>query len=346
MCKSSNLPGVILRLWILVFLFLNNLSIGWTHHTQLSPRAKKDIQIFISSLNARYSIDVSYLESIFDKVKAQPKALRLIKPSKRKKSLEILWDDYRNLFVNQDNVKKGKLFISENLTTLKKAHEIYGVPPATVAAIIGVETKYGYHQGKFPVFDTLATLAFQDSGRREFFRKELESLILLYFEQKLPIERLKGSYAGALGMPQFMPSSWREFAVDFDQDGKTDLLTSSKDAIGSVANYLNKHGWDKDIPTHSRAVSVSGSNPEQFFTDKLQAEFKYRELKKNGFKDPLNKIPLGLNVSLVDLRLKNKKVIFWLATNNFFAVTKYNRSYKYAAAVLELSEALEDESNL
>ena len=141
-----------------------------------------------------------------------------------------------------------------------------------------------------------------------------------------------------------MPSSWRTFAIDFDQNGKTNLLISPKDAIGSVANYLHKHGWDRNIPTHSVAIQEPGSNAKQFFTYELQAEYKYNDLQKAGFKDPLNKIPAYLDVSLVDLKLRNNKIIYWLATENFFAITKYNRSYKYAAAVLELSEALKDNS--
>ncbi|MDA9689326.1 lytic murein transglycosylase B [Betaproteobacteria bacterium] len=302
------------------------------------------MQDFISSLSARYSFDRSYLERIFAKVRSQRKALSLIKPSKTDKSQTITWGQYRNLFVNQDNVAKGKRFISTYLVSLEKAHKNYGVPPEVIAAIIGIETKYGKNQGKFPVFDTLATLAFERSGRENFFQEELEAFILLCLDQGFHIDKIKGSYAGALGIPQFMPSSWKTFAVDFDQNGKTNLLTSPKDAIGSVANYLNKHGWNRNIPTHSVAVQEPGSNAKQFFTYALQAEFKYTELQKGGFKDPLNKIPGYLYVSLVDLKLRDNKIIYWLATENFFAITKYNRSYKYAAAVLELAEALKNGS--
>ena len=299
---------------------------------------------FLSSLSARHSFDGLYLEQIFAKVRSQRKALNLIKPSKTDKSQTITWDHYRKLFINEDNIARGKRFISTYLMSLEKAHENYGVPPEVIAAIIGIETKYGKNQGKFPVFDTLATLAFEPSGREDFFRDELEAFILLCLEQGLSINKIKGSYAGALGIPQFMPSSWRNFAIDFDESGKTNLLASPKDAIGSVANYLNKHGWDRNIPTHSVAKPEPGSNAKQFFTYELQAEYKYSDLQKGGFKDPLNRIPAYLNVSLVDLKLRNNKIIYWLATENFFAITKYNRSYKYAAAVLELSEALKSKS--
>ena len=323
-----------------ILLFLSSFSICWGHHTQLSPQAQKNMQDFISSLNTRYSFDRSYLERIFAKVRSQRKALSLIKPSKTDKPGVITWDQYRKLFVNTENIERGKRFISTHIVSLEKAHKNYGVPPAIIAAIIGIETKYGKNQGKFPVFDTLATLAFERSGREDFFREELEAFILLCLEQGLNIKKIKGSYAGALGIPQFMPSSWRTFAIDFDQNGKTNLLTSPKDAIGSVANYLNKHGWDRNIPTHSVAKQEPGSNAKQFFTYELQAKYRYDELQKGGFKDPLNKIPAYLDVSLIDLKLSNNKIIYWLATKNFFAVTKYNRSYKYAAAVLELAEAL------
>ena len=301
------------------------------------------MRTIISSLSARYSFDKSYLERIFAKVSPQKKALGLIKPSKPAKSRDLPWDVYRKLFINKGNIDQGRRFIAKHLKSLKKAHQVYGVPPTVIAAIIGVETRYGRNKGTFPVFSTLATLAFENSGRKEFFREELEAFILLSVEQKLSTENLKGSYAGALGIPQFMPSSWRRFAVDFDQNGQTNLITSPEDAIGSVANYLKEHGWEKDLPTHSRALQNPGANPELFFTDELKAEFKYKQLRQHGFKDPFNKMRLNLDVSLVDLRLKNKKVIIWLATTNFFAVTKYNRSYKYAAAVLELAEKLKGE---
>jgi len=296
----------------------------------------------MASLNAKYSFDRSYLERIFAKVRPQQKALTLINPFKTDKPGVITWDQYRKLFVNVENIERGKRFISTHIVSLEKAHKNYGVPPAVIAAIIGVETKYGKNQGKFPVFDTLATLAFERSGREDFFREELEAFILLCLEQGLDISKIKGSYAGALGIPQFMPSSWRTFAIDFDQNGKTNLLTSPKDAIGSVANYLYKHGWERNIPTHSVAKQDPGSDAEQFFTYELQAQYRYDELQKGGFKDPLNKIPAYLDVSLIDLKLSNNKIIYWLATKNFFAVTKYNRSYKYAAAVLELAEALKN----
>ena len=327
-----------------VFLFLSSISICWGHHTQFSPQAQENMREFISSLSARYSFDRSYLEKIFTKVRLQQKPLSLIRPSKTDKSQTVTWDHYRKLFVNKDNIDKGKRFISTHIVSLEKAQKNYGVPPEVITAIIGIETKYGKNQGKFPVFDTLATLAFESSGRENFFREELEAFILLCLDQGLQINKIKGSYAGALGIPQFMPSSWRTFAVDFDQNGKTNLLISPKDAIGSVANYLHKHGWDRNIPTHSVAKQEPGSNAKQFFTYELQAEYKYNDLQKGGFKDPLNKFPAYLDVSLVDLKLRNDKIIYWLATKNFFAVTKYNRSYKYAAAVLELAEALKNKS--
>ena len=344
MCASFKFLRKNPNLYFGIFLFLSSFSICWAHHTQLSPQAQENMRDFISALSAKYSFDKSYLNRIFAKVRSQRKALDLIKPTKTDKSQIITWDHYRKLFVNKDNIVRGKRFISTHSMSLKKAHKNYGVPPEVIAAIIGIETKYGENQGKFPVFDTLATLAFERSGREDFFREELEAFILLCLEQGLSINKIKGSYAGALGIPQFMPSSWRTFAIDFDRSGKTNLLTSPKDAIGSVANYLNKHGWDRNIPTHSLAKPKPGSNAKQFFTYELQAEYKYNDLQKGGFIDPLNKIPTYLNVSLVDLKLTNNKIIYWLATANFFAITKYNRSYKYAAAVLELAEALKSNS--
>ena len=178
-----------LKLCFGVSLFLSSVSICWGHHTQLSPQAQENMRDFISSLSARYSFDRSYLERIFAKVRSQRKALNLIKPSKTDKSQTITWDHYRRLFVNKDNIEGGKRFISTHILSLEKAHKNYGVPPEVIAAIIGVETKYGKNQGKFPVFDTLATLAFERSGREDFFREELEAFILLCLEQGLRLTK-------------------------------------------------------------------------------------------------------------------------------------------------------------
>ncbi len=171
-----------LNLYFGTFLFLSSFSMCWGHHTQLSPQAQENMRDFISSLSARYSFDRSYLERIFAKVRSQRKALNLIKPSKTDKSQTVTWDHYRKLFVNRDNIARGKRFMSTHSVSLKKAYKNYGVPPEVIAAIIGIETKYGKNQGKFPVFDTLATLAFERSNREDFFREELEAFILLCLE--------------------------------------------------------------------------------------------------------------------------------------------------------------------
>ena len=339
--RKNTIQISFLNLLFLIMLLISLSSAATATSNQLSPLAKKQVEEFVNTLQEKHSLNKSKYMNLLRNISIQSKALNLVKPGKEKSQRKKSWDEYRKNFINRENIRHGKKFLQTHKSIFKKSYEQFGIPSSIIAAIIGVETKFGKYQGTYPVLDTLATLAFENSGRKPFFKKELENLILLSLEQKFRIKKLKSSYAGALGIPQFMPSSWREFAIDFNKDGKTDLINSYDDAIGSIANYLIQHGWKHGIATHSKLVKAPSLKPEKFFTYRLKAEFRLEELLAVGLREDNVILSPHQRVSVIDLELKNKNKVFWLATDNFFAITMYNRSYMYAAAVVELAQSLE-----
>ena len=197
------------------------------------------LRAFIADMATKHDLDAAELTRLLNHAHAQPKIIAAMRRPAEAKP----WHQYRELFLTPTRIQQGAAFWANAQPWLNKAEEQFGVPAEIIVGIIGVETQYGQHKGKFKVLDALATLAFNYPERAEFFRSELENFILLVREEKLDPLTLTGSYAGAMGTPQFMPSSYRRFAVDFDGDGKKDLIDSTADAIGSVANYFKSHQW-------------------------------------------------------------------------------------------------------
>jgi membrane-bound lytic murein transglycosylase B len=246
------------------------------------------------------------------------------------------WRDYRRIFITADRVAKGVQFWGENRAALERAERETGVPASVIVGIIGVETYYGRNTGSHRVLDALATLGFDYPPRADFFRKQLEEYLLLVRETGLPIDQVKGSYAGAMGLGQFIPSSYRNFAVDFDGDGRVDLLGSRDDAIGSIANYLKVHGWRAGAPTATPAVVT---RPQAVtLTTGLQPDQTLAALVQQGVR-PTGDWPGSARVGLIRLDGDNGDE-YWLGGENFYVVTTYNRSPMYALAVLQLSEAV------
>ncbi|MDG2071564.1 MAG: lytic murein transglycosylase B [Pseudomonadales bacterium] len=252
------------------------------------------------------------------------------------KTLE--WDGYQDIFLTERRVTAGVKFMLEHHQALARANKIYGVPPVIITAVIGVETMYGRHRGNYRVLDALTTLAFDYPPRATFFRKELQEFFLLVREEKQMITELKGSYAGAMGYGQFIPSSYRHYAVDFDDDGVRDIWNNPVDAIGSVANYLAEHGW-----ANGRiAVKVNGAG--------IDAEVYNVALRPSTTIGALQS--LGLDVDAAsDAEVSPMKLIgkegaeYWLGFKNFYVITRYNHSKLYAMAVFQLSEALRQSDN-
>ena len=248
----------------------------------------------------------------------------------------LTWAEYQDIFLTERRTEAGIAFMLENEAALRKAYEVYGVPPVIVTAIIGVETMYGRITGSYRVLDSLSTLAFDYPPRSKFFRRELKEFILLAREEKQMITDLKGSYAGAMGLGQFIPSSYRAYAVDFDDDGFRDIWNSRTDAIGSVANYLHEHGWRRDAGV--TFLVDSGSVPEERFNVSLKPSATVMELSQLGMSG-LEGIKAEERVS--PMRLAGKQGDeYWLGMHNFYVITRYNHSRLYAMAVYQLSEGL------
>ncbi len=254
------------------------------------------------------------------------------------------WFEYRPIFITDKRIRGGVNFWRENEVLINQASERFGVDPHIIVAIIGVETFYGRITGGYRVLDALTTLSFYypDTGndRSGFFSRELMEFVLLGSEEGLPLRDVTGSYAGAMGLGQFMPSSYREYAVDLDGDGRRDLWSSMSDVIGSVANYLHRHGWEYgQAVTHKAEVSEDadmGLVTRRDFKPKLTAA----ELAGGGFTP---RIPVDSDMPAAVVRLEEQESdSYWITFENFYVITRYNRSPLYAMAVFELSEAIRE----
>ncbi len=299
---------------------------------------REAVQQFIRDVHARRGIGIVKLRSILAQATRQPRILELVsKPAEGKP-----WSEYRRIFLTEDRIAKGVAFWDHNEKTLEKAEQVYGVPPEIIVGIIGVETFYGTRMGRFSVLDALATLGFDYPPRSDFFLNQLEELILLSEEEHLNPARLKGSYAGAMGMGQFIPSSYRRFAVDFDGDGDRDLFTSAEDAIGSVANYFREHGWRTGewIISPARAI---GDGAAALEANDRTPRYSAAELTKAGL---FSSDPKAPDEKLLYLRLEGDKGIeHWIGHHNFFVITEYNHSVKYALAVYQLGQEIKRRRN-
>ena len=247
------------------------------------------------------------------------------------------WDRYRKLFIEPKRIKNGKLFIKKNLETLERAEAQFGVPKEVITAILGVETRYGKIMGSYRVLDALSTLSFDYPRRSNFFSQELINLLLLARENNLDIFKLKGSYAGAMGYGQFIPSSYRAYAVDFDNDGSVDLLNSVEDAIGSIANYLFQHGWKSNYPIIWEVNnSFEGFNPDSVNNVRKKVNFDRKTMSPKNAID-FNFEELNTDVLLLSYET-DKSTNYFVGTRNFIAITKYNVSHFYAKAVYDLAQ--------
>ena len=296
---------------------------------QLSPK----IKVFISKMVNTHGFNEPELKKIFTKTKFHSGIIKAItRPSTSKP-----WYEYHPIFINQRRITKGVSFWKRNAKTLERASKKFGVPEEIIVAVIGVETYYGKRTGRHRVLDALTTLAFNYPKRADFFRDELEQYLLLIREQDADIFSFKGSYAGAIGIPQFMPSSYRNYAVDFDNDGKIDLSGSTADSIGSVANYLKAHGWEADGPVATRAQVSDNSRYETLKMTHMPL-YTINKMKEFGI-TPLTDISDDRKATLIKLDSKDH-MEYWLGFNNFYVITRYNRSTHYAMSILLLSQKI------
>jgi len=313
-------------------------SMPATVHANYAQRA--DVKQFINEMVNKHGFDQTYLEMQFAGAKRLDNVLESIaKPAEK----VLTWKQYRPIFVTSKRSKKGKKFIAEYKDVLQRAEKEYGVPVEIIAAIIGVESYYGKHTGKYTIFDSLTTLGFDYPPRSPFFKSELKEFLLLSREEDISIDKMTGSYAGAMGMPQFISSSYRHYAVDFDGDGKRDLWNSVADVIGSVANYFSQHGWQAGASVvHPVTVNNKSIVREK---NSLKPYTTVKQLESQGV--ALNKSPdnhgmdAAEEVTLLELKGKEGDE-YWLGLNNFYVITRYNHSVLYAMAVYQLSEELKN----
>jgi membrane-bound lytic murein transglycosylase B len=291
---------------------------------------------FVEDMVTRYQMSRPELEALMTDAQRRQSILDAIaRPAEAKP-----WFEYRPIFLKPARIEGGVAFWNNNTAILDKAAEHFGVDPRVIVAIIGVETRYGANAGRYRVLDALATLAFDYQPRSKFFRGELEQFLLLTQEEDVDPRAALGSYAGAMGYGQFIPSSYRRYAVDFDQNGKRDLWGSPYDIIGSVANYLHVHGWQRGQPVAVRA-GVTGNTYAGLIGKDLKPRTTVAEMRKLGVK-PEQEVEAGLRGALIELEGRDGPE-YWIVFNNFYVITRYNRSPLYAMAVNQLSEAIDAE---
>lgn len=289
---------------------------------------------FARDLEQRHGFNADELLDQFAQTRPNARVLQLIKPpaSPQQRS----WERYRPRFLNDRRIDGGVRFWRENQAKLARARALYGVPEEIIVAIIGVETEYGANTGGFRVLEALATLAFHYPPRAEFFRTELEQFLLLARENQLDPLTIKGSFAGAIGIPQFMPGSQRRYGVDFDSDQRIDLAGSVDDAIGSVGRFLEQHGWLTGQPV--AAPAQTAGEPERSLIEAgIRPSLKVADLHAKGISA---KADPQASVALIDLVSPGRETEYWLGYENFYVITRYNRSSFYAMSVFQLGEEI------
>jgi membrane-bound lytic murein transglycosylase B len=297
---------------------------------QRPPSPESDV--FIAEMVQKHQFDEKALRKLFGQVRTLPAVVRAVSAPATARP----WHEFRARNVDPARISGGIAFWREHAGTLARARQQYGVPEEIIVATIGIETLYGRNTGSFRVLEALATLAFNYPPRAELFRSELEAYLLLVREGGLDPMKARGSYAGAMGIPQFLPSSFRRYAVDFDGDGKRDLM-SVADAIGSVANYYREFGWQTGA-TVLVPAAVAGADTEALLKIGIKPQLKVSELRRLGVA-PAVPVDEGAEAALFTAETEAGPR-YWLGLNNFYVITRYNRSVNYALAVNELAQEL------
>ena len=306
---------------------------------------RTDVMAFATALASEQGWDAQELQSTLAQARSVPSVQRLIMPAAAGTAKD--WAAYRARFVEPKRLQAGLAFWEQYAAALARAEARYGVPAELIAGLIGVETFYGQITGGFHVIDALATLAFDfPSGRSDrsaFFRNELVEYLKLCRREGLDPLAVKGSYAGAMGWPQFMPSSWNLYAIDFDGDGHANPIQSAEDAIGSVANYLAAFGWQRGMPTHySVALPVDTSARALLLAPDIKPTFSVAQLREAGALPSEAAQDHSGPLAVIELQNGHAAPSYWLGTENFYALTRYNWSSYYAMAVIEMGRTLAD----
>lgn len=322
----------------IALLFILSLMLSAKDYTK-----NQNTKRFIDQAVKKHGFKKAYLQELFSDVEVQDKALEIFRPKPdTKRTPEELaalkkrypkygaWDRYTEHILTDARAAQGAAYIKRYRTTFEKVEKKYGVPKEYIAAIIGVESAYGKNVGKYPVFDTLTTLAFEENRRNSFFEKELMKFLHLSQTQKFNPKNVYGSYAGAIGLVQFMPSNYIPYGVDFNRDGRI-TLQRAQDAIASVGNYLKQNGWRRSEPVATR-VGYEGMRFNAYKTG-YKTTYERRELK--GIK-PKKRWDYHDKVRLIKLN-REKYDELWYGAKNFYVITRYNQSAYYAMAVHQLA---------
>jgi peptidoglycan lytic transglycosylase B len=297
---------------------------------------RADVADFIHQLVERHAFKAEELRTVFARARREDGVLAAMRAQPRQSDS---WEAYRALFVNERHLRNGLDFWQEHRGPLRRARRAYGVPEEIVVAIIGIETFYGRNTGRWRVIDALSTLAFDYPPRALFFRGELENYLLFARELELDVFSVKGSYAGAIGMPQFMPGSYLRYAVDFDGDGAIDLLDNAADAIGSVANFLRRHGWRPGAPVQ-RAARIAGEGYRGVVAGDPLPRNTLDELRKLGVEAKGAPLPGDTPAVLLRLESPPKPDEYRIGLQNLYVLTRYNQSLFYALSVADLAAQL------
>ena len=298
-------------------------------------RYREDVEQFIEKMAKTSDYSEQQLVDLFAQVKNQRQLFeRMNKPAEK-----LEWHQYRKIFLTDKRIKAGVKFWRGHRELLSKVEQKYQVPAEIIVAIVGVETFYGTYKGKAPVFDTLVTFAFDYPKRARFFTSELEHFLRLSAAQKFDVRSIKGSYAGAMGMPQFIASSYRNYAIDFDGDGIANLFDNKQDVLGSVANYFKRHGWQAGQPVaFPLKLNQAAAAKIDQFKPSLKPKYEWKALQAIGASTRA-KLDVDSKVALIRLQQK-KGPEYWIGLKNFYVITRYNHSELYAMAVYQLAQKI------
>jgi membrane-bound lytic murein transglycosylase B len=291
---------------------------------------------FAEDVAGRHGFELDELRQLLSQAKHRQDIIdAMMNPAER-----LPWHRYQPIFLKPDRIAQGVVFWDEHEKLLQRISEEYGVPAEILVAIVGVETYYGRHKGKHRVLDALATLGFNYPPRADFFRRELEQYLLLAREEGLDPLEITGSYAGAMGMPQFIPSSYRAYSADGDGDGRRNLFDNTADILASVANYFRRHHWQKDGLIASPAL-VQGEAWKKLEDPDLKPARRFDEFRAAGIETKATpKADTPARLLVLEAADGNE---YWMTFNNFYVITRYNRSPLYAMAVFQLSQAIKNQ---
>ncbi len=321
------------RALVAAWLLFIGASFSTLAQAPVKVKLRPEVEQFIAQMQRKHQFDEEALRQMFSQLQTHEGVVKAINAPSTSKP----WHEFKTIFVTPTRTSAGVTFWNENAELLKRARDVYGVPEEIVVAIIGVETIYGKRTGSFRVIDALYTLGFDVPRRADYFRAELEQFLLLARDNDLDALEVKGSFAGAMGMPQFMPTSYRSFAVDFDSDQRINLWDNLADVIGSVANYLHHFGWAAGQPIVLPA-RVSGTQHSEILELGVKPHMPLSQMLIKGIEST---VPLAEDLPAGLFALEGEHdAEHWLALNNFYVITRYNRSKNYAMAVVQLAEAI------